>query len=91
MRWMAAILTVMMLVLGVGLAMAQTPPSAAVPELVPPLDPSPPADTGKPRFYAPPSASPAQNCAAAFDCRVRAIGAIQHDGAVELNATVLKW
>ena len=57
-----------------------------------PLDPAPPADTGKPRLFVPPAeAAPPTGCAAAFDCRVRVIGAIQHNGAVEFNARILKW
>jgi len=51
-----------------------------------------PADTGKPRFFVPPPVTPPPSgCAASFDCRVKVIGAVQHNGAVELNATVLKW
>jgi hypothetical protein len=57
-----------------------------------PLDLPPPADTGKPRlFVAPPVTPPPSGCALSFDCRVRVIGAIQRNGAVELNATLLKW
>ena len=57
-----------------------------------PLDLPAPADTAKPRFFVlPPVTPPPEGCAAAFDCRVRVIGAIQHDGAVELNTTILKW
>jgi hypothetical protein len=76
-------------------AMAQTAPTnPAVVEGFPlPLALPPAANTGKPRFVvpAPPDPPPPGGCAAAFDCRVRVIGAIQHDGAVELNADVLKW
>jgi hypothetical protein len=57
-----------------------------------PLDPSPFADSGKPHvFVLPPVTPPPSGCATAFDCRLRLLGAIQHDGAVELNATVFKW
>lgn len=57
-----------------------------------PLDLPPPADTAKPRFFVlPPVTPPPVGCAAAFDCRVRVTGAIQHDGAVVLNTTILKW
>jgi hypothetical protein len=56
------------------------------------LDLPPPADTAKPRFFVlPPVTPPPVGCAAAFDCRVRVIGAIQHDGAVMLNTTIFKW
>jgi hypothetical protein len=56
-------------------------------------NPAPPADTGKPLFFAPPAMRlpPAANCDAALDCRLRAIGTVQHNGAVELEATILKW
>jgi hypothetical protein len=58
-----------------------------------PLPINPPSvGTGTPQFYVhPPVAAPPAGCAAAFDCRVRVFGAIQHNGAVELNATLLKW
>jgi hypothetical protein len=67
----------------------QAQPSAGFPlELGVP----PPADTGKPRFFAPPvELSPPPGCAAALDCRLRVIGAVQHNGAVELNAALFKW
>lgn len=56
------------------------------------LDPSPPADTGKPQLFVPaPVAAPSAGCAAVFDCRLRVIGAIRRNGAVELNAGILKW
>jgi len=47
---------------------------------------------GTPQFYVhPPVTPPPTGCAAAFDCRVQVLGAIQHNGAVELNATLFKW
>jgi hypothetical protein len=56
------------------------------------LSPSPPADTGKARFFDPPvEPQPPSGCAVAFDCRLRVIGAVQHNGAVELNAALFKW
>jgi hypothetical protein len=57
-----------------------------------PLDLTPPADTGKPRAFAPSlDTAPAPGCEAVLDCRLRVIGAVRHDGAVELNATLFKW
>jgi hypothetical protein len=51
-----------------------------------------PADTGKPRMFVPPPiAAPDASCAAVLDCRLRVIGAIRRNGAVELNTSVLKW
>lgn len=51
-----------------------------------------PADTGKPSLFVPPPVMPPPaGCAAAFACRVRVIGAIQRNGAVELDTSVLKW
>lgn len=51
-----------------------------------------PADTGKPSLFVPPPLTPpTSGCAATFDCRIRVIGAIQHNGAVELNTRILKW
>jgi hypothetical protein len=56
-----------------------------------PLNPPLPS-TGTPQFYVrPPIIPPPAGCAAAFDCRVQVLGAIQHNGAVELNAAILKW
>jgi hypothetical protein len=56
-----------------------------------PLNP-PPFTTGTPQFYVHPQVTPPpEGCAAAFDCRVQLLGAIQHNGAVELNAAILKW
>jgi hypothetical protein len=77
----------------VGGASAQSPaPGAAAPDGFPlTLDLSPPADTGKPRPFAVHPSEPQSDCTAAFDCRVRVIGTIRRDGAVELNATALKW
>jgi hypothetical protein len=49
-------------------------------------------DAGKSRpFVIAPAPPPAAGCAGALDCRLRVIGAVQHNGAVELNAAVLKW
>lgn len=50
-----------------------------------------PADSGKPRSFVPAMAAPSASCAAVLECRLRVIGAIQRNGAVELNASVLKW
>ena len=48
--------------------------------------------TGTPQFYVPPPLTPPPTgCAAAFDCRVQLLGAIQHNGAVVLNAAILQW
>ena len=56
------------------------------------LSPAPPADTGKARFFNPPSEAIAPpGCAAVLDCRLRVIGAVQHNGAVELNAALFRW
>jgi hypothetical protein len=57
-----------------------------------PIDPGLAAEAGKPRpFVLVPAAPPATGCTTALDCRLRVIGAVQHNGAVELNAAVLKW
>ena len=57
-----------------------------------PIDSGLAAEAGKPRpFVVDPAPPPATGCAAALDCRLRVIGAVQHNGAVELNAAVLKW
>jgi len=87
---MIAVLGCAVLALSAGAAAAD--PAAGGAGFPLPLDPAPPADTGKPRLFVPPAdAAPPTGCAAAFDCRVRVVGAIQHNGAVELNASVLKW
>jgi hypothetical protein len=91
---MPAIIAVAALALCGGAAKAQPAANnpAAVEGLPLPLDLPEAAFSGKPRFFLPPPmVAPPSGCAAAFDCRVRVIGAIQHNGAVELNAAVFKW
>jgi hypothetical protein len=91
---MAALLLVVALTLHSEPAAAQSATNDAAPiDGFPlPLDVSPPADTEKPRFFVPPPlTAPPGGCAAAFDCRVQVIGAIQRNGAIVLNATALKW
>jgi hypothetical protein len=55
------------------------------------LDLAPPADTGKPRYFAPHDLPPSPGCAAVLDCRLKVIGALQHNGAVEVNGALFKW
>ncbi|HTZ37739.1 MAG TPA: hypothetical protein VMB84_17045 [Stellaceae bacterium] len=55
-------------------------------------DLTPPADTGKPRvFQRPPLDLPGGGCDGLVDCRLRLIGRLPREGAVELNATALRW
>jgi hypothetical protein len=69
-------------------AMAQqAPPAAEFPLL---LDAPRPADTGKPQILTPPPLVDSRGCAP-LDCRLRVIGTVQHNGAVELNATAFRW
>jgi hypothetical protein len=87
-RWGAAL--AMLAVCGASASAQQSQPSPAVGfplQLGPP-----PADTGKSSF-SPTLADPLPrpNCAALLDCRLRVIGAVQHNGAVELDATLFKW
>lgn len=93
-RTMTAIGCFMVLAVCGGPAMAQSSPDAATTAgggFPLPLAPSAPM-TGTPQFYVhPPVTPPPSGCAAAFDCRVQLLGAIQHNGAVELNATLFKW
>jgi hypothetical protein len=93
MKRMAAAIVVAVLAAGSVPATAQSAASEmTAEEFLLPLGLSSPADTGKPRFFVlPPVMPPPSGCAASFDCRVRVIGAIQYNGAVELNATMLKW
>ncbi|HXP06556.1 MAG TPA: hypothetical protein VN808_20750 [Stellaceae bacterium] len=55
------------------------------------LDLSPPADSGKPRYFAPHDLPPSPGCATVLNCRLKVIGALQHNGAVELNGALFKW
>jgi hypothetical protein len=55
-----------------------------------PLDPLRPADTGKPRILTPAPPLDTAGCAP-LDCRLRVIGTVQHNGAVELNAVAFRW
>jgi hypothetical protein len=91
MRWIAAILTVMLALSGGPASAQQVQPITEGAGFPLPIDPSPPADTGKPRLFVPPPAPPAAGCAVAFDCRLKVIGEIRRNGAVELNASILKW
>jgi len=58
-----------------GVAAQQAAPSA---RSTLPLDLTPPADTGKPRAFAPSlDTAPAPGCEAVLDCRLRVIGAVR--------------
>lgn len=76
--------------LGAGSAVAQrSAPGEGFPL---PFDTPRLADTGKPQLLAPPLLSaPPPPCTGAFDCRVRVIGRIERNGAVELNTSLFKW
>ena len=56
--------------------------------------PSHPTDAGKPVIYDPPFAAKSDDdsgCAPGFSCRLRLLGVIQNNGAVELRATAFTW
>jgi hypothetical protein len=82
-------------------ALALWTPSAGAQQATPPapasgnqplvFDLPPPADAGKPRYFSPRDLPSSSGCAALLDCRLKVIGAIQHNGAVELNGAVFKW
>jgi hypothetical protein len=55
------------------------------------LDLPPPADSGKPRYFAPRDLPPPPGCTAVLDCRFKVIGTLQHNGAVEVNGAFFKW
>ena len=53
-----------------------------------------PTDTGKPLIYDPQFVAKSDEdkvCAPGFSCRLRLLGVIQNNGAVELRATVFNW
>ena len=53
-----------------------------------------PTDTGKPVIYGPPFAAKSDDdtgCAPGFSCRLRLLGVIQNNGAVELRGTAFTW
>jgi hypothetical protein len=87
-RWGVALATLAICASPVSAQQSTQPaPAGAVP-----LALSPPADTGKPRLSPPPlEATPAPGCEAVLDCRLKVIGTVQHNGAVELNAALFKW
>ena len=80
---------------------AATMPAAAqqaTPSLGPiSLSPLPrPAETGKPLIFDPQAAAKADRdqtagCAPGWSCRVRLLGAIKKNGAVELRGTAFTW
>jgi hypothetical protein len=96
---MAAVTAVIGLMLTGGAALAQSAASdpgardmVAADGFPLPLNLPPPVETGKSRFFVtPPVTPPLSGCVVSFDCRVRVIGAIERNGAVEINATALKW
>jgi len=56
--------------------------------------PSHPTDAGKPIIYDPQfvaKSSDDKGCAPGFSCRLRLLGVIQNNGAVELRATAFTW
>jgi len=53
-----------------------------------------PTDTGKPVIYDPQFVAKSDNdrgCSPDFSCRLRLLGVIQNNGAVELRATAFTW
>jgi hypothetical protein len=53
-----------------------------------------PTDAGKPVIYGPPFAAKSDDdtgCAPGFSCRLRLLGLIQNNGAVELRGTAFTW
>jgi hypothetical protein len=53
-----------------------------------------PTDTGKPVIHDPPFTAKSDDdtgCAPGFSCRLRLLGVIQNNGAVELRGTALTW
>ena len=53
-----------------------------------------PADSGKPVIYDPQFVEKSDEdggCAPGFSCRLRLLGVIQNNGAVELRATAFTW
>jgi hypothetical protein len=56
--------------------------------------PSFPTDAGKPQIYGSPFIAKSDDdkgCAPGFSCRLRLLGVIQNNGAVELRATAFTW
>jgi len=53
-----------------------------------------PTDAGKPVIYDPPFVAKSdaeRDCSPGFSCRLRLLGVIQNNGAVELRATAFTW
>ena len=58
------------------------------------LLPPHPTDAGKPLIYDPQFSAKSdedRDCAPGFSCRLRLLGVIQNNGAVELRATAFTW
>jgi hypothetical protein len=54
----------------------------------------PPADTGKPMIFTPPSVAPprpAEDCLPGMPCGMRLLGTIRRNGAIELQVPALRW
>ena len=90
-RWpAAAVLFAAMAAYGVPAAAEQAGGGVPMPLLLPPH----PTETGKPVIYDPQFVAKSdddKNCAPGFSCRLRLLGVIQNNGAVELRATAFSW
>jgi hypothetical protein len=54
----------------------------------------PPADSGKPIIFTPPSVAPprpAEDCLPGMPCGMRLLGTVRRNGAVELQVPALRW
>jgi hypothetical protein len=54
----------------------------------------PPADSGKPMIFTPPTIvppRPAEDCLPGMPCGMRLLGTVRRNGAVELQVPALRW
>lgn len=89
-RWPAAAVLLAIAAYEVPAAAQQAVGSAPAPLVLPPH----PTDTGKPVIYDPQFVTKSdedKDCAPGFSCRLRLLGVIQNNGAVELRATAFTW
>ena len=89
-RWLWAVVLLAARASAVPAAAQQAVDAGPAPLALPPR----PTDAGKPVIYDPQFTAKSDDdsgCAPGFSCRLRLLGVIQNNGAVELRATTFTW
>ena len=89
-RWCSAVTLLAVAAWAMPAAAQQAAGAAPAPLALPPF----PTDAGKPVIYGSQFIAKSdgdKGCAPGFSCRLRLLGVIQNNGAVELRATAFTW